>query len=64
MEKINCLFCDHALKRVYSDGGVDIICKIDQRPMRDYLQRLAECSGFQDKGITKEVNAKEKGRRP
>jgi hypothetical protein len=62
MDKIDCLLCDYGLKRVYVDGGVELVCKIDHRPMRDYRHRLAECNGFRE--VPKESkDAKDKGSR-
>jgi hypothetical protein len=60
---MNCMTCEHALKRSYSEGGLDIVCSIDVRQMGRYLNNLTECSKYRE--IGKEgKDTKEKGRRP
>ena len=59
---MNCMTCEHALKRTYSDGGVDIVCEVDVRQMKNYINNLTDCTKYRE--IPKEVNVKEKGRRP
>jgi hypothetical protein len=45
---MNCTTCEHGLKRNYSDGGLDIICSIDVREMKNCLNNLTECSKYRE----------------
>jgi hypothetical protein len=49
---MNCTTCENALKRSYSDEGLDIVCSIDIRQMGRYLNNLTECSKYRE--ISKE----------
>jgi hypothetical protein len=46
----NCLTCDLALRRSYSDGGQDVVCSIDCKPMNRNLIDLFECNKYRESG--------------